>query len=100
MMSAVIGVQWLTQKASEGGPKFRYSRVTSQTSFAFAKTAWFCFTFLGSEGVGAWHSGLLLGTLVLVSTFLNHTATHSPSNLFFFVMSDSRSCPKNAIFFI
>ena len=30
--------------------KFCYNRVTSQTSFALAKTAWFCFTFLGSEG--------------------------------------------------
>ena len=34
----------------EGNPE--YSR---KTSFAFAKTAWFCFTFLGSKG--AWHSG-------------------------------------------
>ena len=27
------------------GPKFCHNRVTSQTSFAFANTAWFCFTF-------------------------------------------------------
>ena len=41
------------QKVSEGGPKFHHKRVTSQASFAFPKTAWFCFTifsFLGSKG--------------------------------------------------
>ena len=27
------------------GLEFRHNRATSQTSFAFAKTAWFCFTF-------------------------------------------------------
>ena len=32
-------------KISEGGPKFPHNRETSQTSFAFAKTAWFRFTF-------------------------------------------------------
>ena len=37
------------RESSRGGPKFRHNRVTSQTSFAFAKTAWFCFTFLVSE---------------------------------------------------
>ena len=38
-----------------GGPKFGLNRVTSQTSFAFAETAWFCFTFLGLRG--EWQSG-------------------------------------------
>ena len=37
--------QWRTQKVSEREAKLRQNRVTSQTSFVFAKTAWFCFTF-------------------------------------------------------
>ena len=57
VITMVVRMQRRTQKVSEGGAKFRHNRVTSQTSFAFAKTAWFCFTFLGSEG-GPWHSGL------------------------------------------
>ena len=49
-----------------GGRKFRHNRETSQTSFAFAKTAWYCFTFfsfLGSEG-GHGAVASPLGTLV------------------------------------
>ena len=49
-----------------GGRKFRHNRETSQTSSAFAKTAWFCFTFfsfLGSEG-GHGAVASPLGTLV------------------------------------
>ena len=44
------------RKFPKRGPTLRHNRETSQTSFAFAKTAWFRFTFLGSEG---WprHSG-------------------------------------------
>ena len=51
------------EESFRGGPKFRHNRVTSQTSIAFAKTAWFCFTFLGSEGN---HGTVVypLGTLV------------------------------------
>ena len=50
-----------------GGPKLRHNRVTSQTSFAFVKAAWFCFTFFHFWGMrgggGAWHN-TPLGTLV------------------------------------
>ena len=56
-------MQWRTQEVSKEGPKFRHNRVTSQTIFVLAKTAWFCFTFLGSEG-GHGTVASPLGTLV------------------------------------
>ena len=55
--------------ASKSRANPEYSR---KASFAFAKTAWFCFKvflFLGSEGE-PWHSGLFLGTLVAVFILL------------------------------
>ena len=54
-----------------GGDQFRHNRETSQTSFAFAKTAWFCFTFLGSEGGGHGTVASPLGALVTVIIMLN-----------------------------
>ena len=53
--SRIVGYSGVRRKfpgGGGGGAKFRHNRVMSQTSFAFAKTAWFYFTFLflGSEG--------------------------------------------------
>ena len=39
-------ISGVCKKFLSEGTKFRHNRVTSQSSFAFAKTAWFYFTFL------------------------------------------------------
>ena len=43
----VINNEWFFTGKSKSRANPEYSR---KTSFAFVKTAWFCFTFLGSEG--------------------------------------------------
>ena len=86
--------QWRTQKVSEGGKvllqscdftnqlygecrRHNHSRVVWGHAFviiAFAKTAWFCFTFFHFKGLrGEWYSGLPIGTLVLANVLYEIT---------------------------
>ena len=64
-----------------GRLKFPYNRQTSQTSFAFAKIAWFCFTFFQGLGAGPGTVASPLGTLAHLSIVEVRTVSAFPKLL-------------------